>query len=117
MEHIAYSDRKTHINNNDCTVHEFPSPTADLDAAIVDLDGRYPETGWAINKECRALLYVIAKRGRVVPHPSTNNQAIDVSAGSQVHIEPNEAYALEGSMRLLFVSTPKWSPDQAEHIE
>ena len=116
MEHISFSQRESHKHSNECTAHEYSSPTDALDAAVIDLNGRYPEDGFALNRECRALLYVVAKRGRVLSPESTGKDPIEVSQGSQVYIAPGEAYALEGHMQLLYVSTPKWSPDQAERI-
>jgi len=98
-------------NSTVCTVYEYEQPTKAFDMAIIELSGRYPDSGWTKNTACEALVQVINGEGRLYYLGSE----IGLSEGDQVYIPRNEAYAFEGTMKLLFASTPKWSPEQAHH--
>ncbi len=117
MEYIPYSKRETKQVSDDCTVHEQPSNDEIFGKATIELRGRHPESGWSVNLECHALLVVMARHGRYIPHPDTGKEAIEVSAGGDIHIPPNEKYALEGDMKIAYVTTPPWTDEQYRTVE
>lgn len=110
MNILNKTDAVRHDNSVVCVAYEYDQPTDAVDAAAIELSGRYPETGWAINTKCTSLVHVISGRG----HAYFANNKSEMSEDSQVLIEKNEEYALEGEMKLLFIASPKWTPEQAQ---
>ena len=67
MNLIKKTEAKTHQNGPACQVFEYEFPDEnDVDNAVVSLDGRYPERGYAINRKCKELIYVMEGAGVVV---------------------------------------------------
>lgn len=100
-------------NTEACLAYEYGHPTSELNAAVIDLSGRYPDDGWALNTACTALIHVMQGRGELVGDGAIS----DLAEGDQVLITPNEPYAFDGTMKLLYISTPAWTPEQAKHVE
>lgn len=113
MEVRRKNDAVRHENSPVCVAYEYGLPTTKIDSAVIELSGRYPDDGWALNTACTALVYVVKGEGKVIfPKGETH-----LAEGGQILISPNEKYAFDGTMELLFSSTPAWSPDQARHLE
>lgn len=106
-EHEAKRFENSHV----CVAFEYEQPTNAMDMARIELSGRYPSDGWSLNTICEAIVYVMKGEGRFC----TPDKVVEIAAGDQIHIPPNEKYNFEGAMELLFASTPKWSPEQACH--
>ena len=107
------SEALRHENSSACVAYEYQLPTSELDSAVIELSGRYPEKGWALNTSCTSLIYVIKGAGWVISEEARTK----VSEGHQVLIEKGEKYALHGDMKLLFSAAPAWSPDQARKVD
>lgn len=84
-----------------------------INGAVIELSGRYPETGRVVNTTCTELLYVISGMGEA----STADEQVALSLGDQLLIQPNEAYYIEGNLELYIACTPAWSPDQHMTVE
>lgn len=102
-----------HENSPACVAFEYSLPTDEIDSAVIELNGRYPESGWAVNTACTALIHVIRGTGRVCGEAGD----ILLEKDDQLLICPDEKYALEGDMKLLFSASPAWSPEQARTID
>ncbi|HEX6416153.1 MAG TPA: hypothetical protein VFZ62_01380 [Candidatus Saccharimonadales bacterium] len=111
MEIRKLSEARRHDNTAACTAYEYGMPTGEIDSAVVELSGRYPDEGWVFNTACTALVHVIKGEGRVL----TPGGERELGEDDQVLIKPDERYAFEGDLKLLFSATPAWSPDQARH--
>jgi hypothetical protein len=98
-------------NTDACVAHEYVTPVTALNAAVIDLSGRYPDKGWTLNTTCTALLHVIQGQGVIMGEETAKDIAVD----DQILIAPNEVYAPDGHMKVLYVATPAWTPEQAEH--
>lgn len=113
MEIRRKDDATRHENSPTCTAYEYGLPSADIDSAVIELSGRYPDEGWALNTACTSLVHVIKGEGKVIfPGGETA-----LSEDDQVLIPLNEKYAFDGTMKLLFSATPAWSSDQAQQLE
>lgn len=113
MEVRKKIDALRHENSPACIALEYDMPTDKIDSAVIELNGRYPESGWALNTACTALIHVIRGEGRVYREAGD----IALEEDDQLLIRPNEKYALEGEMKLLFSASPAWSPGQARTID
>lgn len=45
-----------------------------------------------------------------------SGKEIALSKGDQLHIVKSEAYSFEGDLELVYVATPKWTPEQTSHV-
>ena len=113
MNLIHKSEAKAHQNGQACRVYEYEFPNENVfNNAVVNLDGRYPERGYAINRKCKELIYVMEGAGVVV----AGGKLQVLGEGDMVLIATGEEYYLVGKMKLLITSVPAWRPDQAENI-
>ncbi|UMX47411.1 MAG: cupin domain-containing protein [Candidatus Nealsonbacteria bacterium DGGOD1a] len=96
-----------------CTANEYPVDDKDINIAIIELNGRYPEKGFAINEVSKELAYIIKGSGKVV----ISSKEIEVGEGDLVFVEPQEKFYWEGKMTLIMPCTPAWNPEQYKVIE
>jgi mannose-6-phosphate isomerase-like protein (cupin superfamily) len=92
---------------------EYPLGDKDLDCAVVEINGRYPEKDWTLNKKCKEIFYLIKGSGTL----TTESESINLSEGDMAIINPEEKYYFEGKFTLLTPCTPAWSPDQTEIVK
>lgn len=109
MEYIPKTDSKRYENSSSCTALEYDFENeSDINSAVIELEGRYPDNGFAINDVCKEIIYIIEGRGYVM----NGTRRIDVEQGGMVRIIPGNKYFFDGSMRLLIASSPAWYPAQ-----
>jgi mannose-6-phosphate isomerase-like protein (cupin superfamily) len=100
-------------NGKNCIAIEYPLGDTDINGAIIELTGREPDTGRAMNVECKELAYIINGSGKVV----INDQVIDLKQGDLVLIEPGEKFFWEGNMTMFMPCAPAWHPGQYKKVE
>lgn len=103
----------THQNTSTCVAYEYATSIDAVNAAVIELSGRYPDEGWVMNTICTSLVHITQGRGSIEGEHGTTQ----LSTGDQVLIAPGEKYSFDGSMRLLYVATPAWTPEQAKHTQ
>lgn len=108
-----FSEAVEHKNTSTCIAYEYGLPTSSVDAALIELSGRYPDEGWALNSSCIALVHVVQGSGTI----STDAASTELSTDDQVLLMPYDKYALDGTMKLLYIASPAWTPEQAEHVQ
>jgi mannose-6-phosphate isomerase class I len=102
-----------HENTSDCVVYEYKFGTNEIDMAVIELSGRYPQEGWALNTVCTSLVYIVKGEGKLTG-PEMQNE---LTAGDQALIPKDNKYALEGEMELLFAAHPVWTPEQVKNVK
>ncbi|WP_419421348.1 AraC family ligand binding domain-containing protein (plasmid) [Legionella sp. D16C41] len=86
---IAYKNQIIERENTkQCFVTEYPLMDDNLNFAIVTISGRYPTYQYAVNRECKELVYIETGTGKVV----INNCEYLLSPGDVVLVEPGEKY-------------------------
>lgn len=95
-----------------CTANEYPVNDKDINVAIIELNGRYPEKGCAMNEISKELAYVMAGSGKIV----VENNETEVAEGDLVLVNPGEKFYWEGNMKLFMPCTPAWNPEQYKII-
>lgn len=81
-----------------------------INIARIEITGRYPKRGSAVNKKVKELVYVESGKGLV----SVNGVATPLNKGDVVFIEENELVWWEGKMTLIISCAPAWTKDQYE---
>lgn len=84
----------------------------DLNGAMIELSGRYPDNGRVVNHRCKELCYVLEGSGRVV----IDELVLELKVGDLVLIEPEEKYFWEGHLKFFAACTPAWYPGQHEQV-
>lgn len=108
MKLIKQSEAPVKHNNTACTVTEYPCNDKNIDIAYVKLTGRYPETGWALNEQCKEVCYIKAGTGTI----TIANTTISLTAGDVIIVDMNEKYFWDGTMEMVIASTPAWYAEQ-----
>ncbi len=111
---IIHKDQTEKFKNGEnCIATEYPLGDKDINGAIVELTGRYPNTGRVVNLKCKELAYVIKGSGRIV----VENEEINLKEGDLILIEPGEKYFWDGNLIIFTSCTPAWHPDQHKEVE
>lgn len=113
MKIIHKNQTKIFKNSESCTAIEYPLGDKDINGAIIELDGRYPEKGRAVNTVCKELAYIIDGQGII----STEGTEIKISKGDLIFLEPGEKYFWKGKLVMFIPCSPAWYPDQHKEIE
>ena len=100
-------------NGSDCLAHEYPMSDEDINGAVVELSGRYPEQGYVTNDVCKELVFVIEGEGSL---QTSDGEAVRLAAADLVLLLPGEQYCFDGRMTLFVPSSPAWYPEQHRTI-
>jgi mannose-6-phosphate isomerase-like protein (cupin superfamily) len=113
MEYIKNEDAPRFKNSTSCVATEYDfKGEKDFNIAGIELSGRYPERGYALNAVSKELIYVRSGNGVLV----SNDQRVTLAPGDAALIQPNEKYYLEGTLELVISSAPAWHPEQHKNI-
>lgn len=113
MKHVPFSSAQKFENSPMCTVYEYDGNN-EINGAVAEIGGRYPETGWAVNTEVSEMVFVLEGSGELV----TKERRLALGKATMALIEANEAYYFEGeSLRVFIACTPPWTPQQYKGME
>lgn len=113
MELIKNEDAPRFKNNPDCVATEYDfKDESDFNIAGIELTGRYPKEGYALNTICKELIYVKKGTGTLV----AGGKNVTLNTGDAALIQPNEKYYLEGTLELVISSSPAWHPGQHQNV-
>lgn len=113
MRLVKKSEAQGVKNSSYCTALEYALGDKDLNGAVIILDGRYPEKGFALNLKCKEMAYIIEGKG-VLGMP---DREYKIAEGDLLLIEPNEKYYWEGKLKMFVPSTPAWYPEQHKQVK
>lgn len=113
MKIVKKAETKTNKNSDTCVAIEYPLKDNDINGAVIELDGRYPEKGRVANLKCKELAFIIEGSGRVV----VEGKEEKVGEGDLILIEPGEKFFWEGNLTMFVPCIPPWSRDQYEEFE
>ncbi len=107
MSHV--SKEPTDYKFRDVNGHhgkEFKVNSALIDALIIECDDEMTVT--LQEKEVERLYYVISGNGYFI----VDGVKEDVSSGDLVHLPNNSIFTFGGTLKMLLVDAPLWSPEQ-----
>lgn len=114
MDHIKANSSVRFQNSQNCIAFEYEfAGEKDINNAVIELSGRYPDDGFALNLICTEIIYVIEGIGRV--HADETEMRLEV--GDMVRLKPKERYYFDGKMKLLISSSPAWYPEQYQTVK
>ena len=113
MKIIKKYQRKEFKNGEFCVAFEYPTNDRDINGAVIELSGRYPQTGWAINEICKEMAYVISGSGKLV----VEDKEYELNTGDLALINPGEKFYWQGNMEIFMPCAPPWTPEQYKIIE
>ena len=113
MKIIRRNQAEEFKNSNACKAIEYPLEDKDINGAIIELNGRYPDKGRVVNLKCKELAYIIEGSGKVV----VEGKEVGLNKGDLILIEAGEKYFWEGNLKMFVPCTPAWYPGQHKEVE
>ena len=110
MKVIKSSEAVLYKNSDVCDAITYQLHEQKISIALIKLRGRYPSKGYAKNRICNELVYVIQGKGKLV----VGNKVVFFAKGDVIVIVKGEKYYWEGKCSLLMPSYPAFSA--AQHI-
>ena len=108
MQIIREKERRVVPLGSDVIVYEYDGDEREISGGVAVIKGRYPERGWAVNKICKELVYVLEGSGKLL----SPNGEIVFGKGDVLLVGQGEKYAWEGDMTLFMATTPTFDPAQ-----
>lgn len=99
-------------NADNCLVTEYEISDDVLDFAVVRVDGRYPESGLAINRKVKEIVYVGEGAGIVC----VNEKLIELDQGDVILIDADEPFYWEGHFTLYIACNPAFTVEQHQTL-
>ena len=113
MQIVHKKDSEEHKNTKSCAAYEYPMNKKNITGALVNIDGRCLDIGYAVNLKCKEISYVINGSGLI----AIENKEISISERDLILIDINEKYFWKGSMELFVSCTPSWLINQHKYIK
>lgn len=98
-------------NSPDCKGVAFVAPGATHDMAVIEITGRYPKTGWVMNRKSYEIVYVVDGIGGLAQKDA---KPIQLEAGDAVSVPPETLFAWDGDMTIVMSCQPAFTPEQYE---
>jgi len=114
MKIVKYENTEKFSNSDNCTVWEYPLNDNDINCAVAKITGRYPDTGYCYNENCKELIYVIEGSGTL---NTKNGEIIEFKEKDVVLIDKGEVYYWDGNCTIAMPCTPAWYPEQHKMID
>lgn len=113
MKIIHKDQTKIFKNSEACTAIEYPMDDKDINGAVIELNGRYPEKNRVVNLKCKELAYIFKGSGRVI----VEGEEVKFGEGDLIFINPGEKYFWEGDFTMFVPCAPAWYPEQYKEVE
>lgn len=113
MELVSKNQAKQFKNSDACIATEYKMKDRDINGAVVEVLGRYPEKGRVTNEKCKELAYIIKGSGKIV----VEGEEIELKEEDLIMFEPGERYYWEGNLKMFVSCSPAWYPEQHREVE
>ncbi len=113
MKTVHKNQTEKFKNSDSCIAIEYPLKDNDINGAVIELSGRYPDEGRVVNLKCKELAYIIEGSGKLV----VEEKEVKLEEGDLVLIEPGEKYFWEGNLKMFIPCTPAWYPEQHKEVK
>ena len=91
---------------------EYPLHDKDINCATAIITGRYPDTGYCVNEDCKELIYVINGTGTL----NKKGESISFKKGDVILIDKGEIYYWDAHCEIVMPCTPAWYEKQHKMI-
>lgn len=113
MKIVTTSQTQEFKNSEACTAFEYPLGDKDINGAVIKLHGRYPESGYVVNKVCKEIAYVVEGQGLL----GTPDAKHTLHKGDLALLLPGEKYYFEGELVMFMPCSPAWYPEQHAQVD
>lgn len=114
MKRIIKKENRIRFENSPkCIAYEYPLEDKDINVAVIEIDGRYPDKGFVVNEKVKELVLVTKGKGKIV----IENKELAIDEGDAVLIQPMEKYFFEGKLEIAATCSPAWYPEQHKAIQ
>lgn len=113
MKIIHKNQTKIFKNSDTCTAIDYWTGDKDINGAILEINGRYPDKGRVVNLECKEMAYIMKGPGKL----EVEGKEIKLNEGDLVLIDKGEKYFWEGNIIMFGSCTPAWYPEQHKEVE
>lgn len=113
MKIIHKNQTNVFKNSDRCIAIEYPLGDKDINGAVIELDGRYPDKGRVVNLECKELAYILEGSGKLI----IEDEEIEFEKDDLILLEPGEKYFWEGKCKMFVPCIPAWWPEQHKEVE
>lgn len=96
-------------NSDTCEGVAFTDSSAGVDMSVIDITGRYPESGWAVNREVYEMVYIKRGLGSLIIRDA---EEISLSEGDVVSVAPGQKFAWNGDMTIVMACSPPFNLQQ-----
>lgn len=101
-------------NSSNCINNEYSFGDNDIDLCTSKITGRYPESGYCLNKISKELIYIVSGSGKIV----FTDREVKYKKGDSILIYPNEKYFWDSkNSDVIITCTPAWSITQYEVVD
>ncbi|MCK5084237.1 MAG: cupin domain-containing protein [Candidatus Pacebacteria bacterium] len=113
MKIIHKNQAEIHENSDVCSAIEYPSDDKDINGAVIELSGRYPDKGRTVNLECKEMAYIIKGSGELV----IEDKEIKLDEGDLILIDKGEKYFWNGNLTMFISCMPAWYHEQHKKVK
>jgi len=113
MKIIHKNQTKIFKNSEACAAIEYPLGDKDINGAVIEINGRYPDKGRTVNLKCKEMVYIIRGSGRLV----IEGKEVKLNEGDLVLIEAGEKFFWEGDLIMFSSCAPAWNHEQYKEVE
>tara|TARA_B100001245_G_scaffold55335_1_gene37492 strand:- start:504 stop:836 length:333 start_codon:yes stop_codon:yes gene_type:complete len=96
-------------NSDTCEGVSYSHESARHDIAIITIDGRYPEEGWAMNETSEEMAVVMNGSGKLM---IKDDAVVRLEKGDGAYVPAGEWFAWSGNMTLAMSCSPPFSEEQ-----
>lgn len=98
------------VNSESCSGRSFVADEQTLDMAEININGRYPETGWAKNERVGEMVYVLRGMGQLAIRDA---EPIELKVGDVVSVSVGQEFSWTGNnLTILMACSPAFSSEQ-----
>lgn len=101
-------------NSDTCEGVSLADSNAPVDMAIINISGRYPQSGWAVNHKTHEMVFIQEGSGSLQLKMAED---VQLNRGDVVSVKAGERFAWNGNMTLLMACSPPFDPSQYGHEE
>lgn len=112
MKLVKVENAVSFANSENCKGLEYPLKDKDINCSTAIINGRYPETGYCVNEECKELIYVLEGEGTL----NKKDETISFKKDDVILIDKGEIYYWDGNFKIVMPCTPAWYPEQYKMI-
>ena len=113
MKLVKSQNTKRFENSKTCTAIEYPLGDKDINGTLIQLEGRYPESGLVVNDVCKEIVYITKGSTQL----EVDGELYELHVGDMAFILPGEKYYFEGKAEMFMPCTPAWYPEQHREID